>query len=164
VLNERVSGYFEHQHRKDSDPLVKSGKRISMNPCWRISMQPIQATKVNTADQESGKNCLQMAYVSDRRSQYCSNVLQQTLNEYGLESSVSRKGNCWDNVPTEILWGSLKVGRLYGMKFETRRRAMDEMIDCMTFYNHRGLHSTLGFISPMQVEKNWLSAQLKDAA
>jgi len=105
-----------------------------------------------------------LIFHSDRGSQYCSHAFQQTLNEYGMQSSMSRKGNCWDNAPTESLWGSLKVGRLYGMRFETRRQAMDEVIDWLTFYNHRRLHSTLGYISPMQFEKNWFAAQLKDAA
>ena len=105
-----------------------------------------------------------LIFHSDRGSQYCSYSFQQTLNEYGMQSSMSRKGNCWDNAPTESLWGSLKVGRLYGMRFETRRQAMDEVIDWLTFYNHRRLHSTLGYISPMQFEKNWFAAQLKDAA
>ena len=96
-------------------------------------------------------------------------------------SCHSRKGNCWENevsvkanarsalcrnynAPTESLWGSLKVGRLYGMRFETRRQAMDEVIDWLTYYNHRRLHSTLGYISPMQFEQNWFAAQLKNAA
>ena len=41
---------------------------------------------------------------------------------------------------------------------------MDEVIDWLTYYNHRRLHSTLGYISPMQFEKNWFAAQLKKAA
>lgn len=41
---------------------------------------------------------------------------------------MSRKGNCWDNAPIESLWGSLKVGRLDGMRFETRRQAVDEAL------------------------------------
>lgn len=101
---------------------------------------------------------------SDRGSQYCSYVYQQTLAEYGMQSSMSRKGNCWDNAPTESLWGSLKVGRLYGMRFETRRQAMDEVIDWLTYYNHKRLHPTPGYISPMQFGQNWFAAQLKDAA
>jgi putative transposase len=106
----------------------------------------------------------ELIFHSDRGSQYCSHSFQQTLKEYGMPSSMSRKGNCWDNAPTESLWGSLKVGRLYGMRFATRRQAMDEVIDWLTFYNHRRLYSTLGYISPMQFEKNWFAAQLKDAA
>ena len=60
-----------------------------------------------------------------------------------MQSSMSRKGNGLDKAPTESLWGSLKVGRLYGMRFETRRQAMDEVIDWLMFYTHRRLHSTL---------------------
>jgi putative transposase len=46
---------------------------------------------------------------SDRGSQYCSADFQKALTGYGMRSSMSRKGNCWDNAPTESLWGSLKV-------------------------------------------------------
>lgn len=105
-----------------------------------------------------------LIFHSDRGCQYCSHAFQQTLGEYGMQRSMSRKGNCWDNAPTESLWGSLKVGRLYGMRFETRRHAMDEVIDWLMLYNHRRLHSTLGYISPMRFEQNWFTAQLKDAA
>ena len=105
-----------------------------------------------------------LIFHSDRGSQYCSHEFQSILKQYGMQSSMSRRGNCWDNAPTESLWGSLKVGRLHGMRFETRRQAMDEVIDWLTFYNHRRLHSTLGYISPMQFEKNWFAAQFKYAA
>jgi len=66
-----------------------------------------------------------LIFHSDRGSQYCSHVFQGALAEYGMPNSMSRKGNCWDNAPTESLWGSLKVGRLHGMRFETRRQEMD---------------------------------------
>jgi transposase InsO family protein len=105
-----------------------------------------------------------LIFHSDRGSQYCSHTFQQTLADCGMQSSMSRKGNCWDNAPTESLWGSLKVGRLYGMRFATRRQAMDEVIDWLMYYNHRRRHSTLGYLSPMQFEKNWFAAQLQNAA
>ncbi len=47
---------------------------------------------------------------SDRGSQHCSGDFQDLLTSYGMRSSMSRKGNCWNNAPTESLWGSLKVG------------------------------------------------------
>ena len=56
------------------------------------------------------------------------------------------------------------MGRLYGRRFATRRQAMDEIINWMTFYNHRRIHSTLGYVSPMQFEKSWNAAQLLKAA
>ena len=66
--------------------------------------------------------------------------------------------------PTREPVGSLKVGRLHGKRFATRRQAMDEVIDWLTFYNHRRLHSTLGYVSPMRFEANWHAAQAKKAA
>jgi transposase InsO family protein len=101
---------------------------------------------------------------SDRGSQYCSKVFTKATKAYGMRASMSRKGDCWDNAPTESLWGSLKVGRLHGTRFATRRAAMDEVIDWLTFYNHRRLHSTLGYVSPMQFERAWLAAQARQAA
>jgi len=112
---------------------------------------------------QPGKEAAVMFH-SDRGSQYCSADFQALLTSYGMRSSMSRKGNCWDNAPTESLWGSLKVGRLYGRKFETVRAAKDEVIDWLAFYNHRRLHSTLGYVSPMQFERAWLAAQEKRAA
>ena len=81
-----------------------------------------------------------------------------------MRSSMSRKGDCWDNAPSESLWGSLKVARLLGVRFATRRAAMDEVIAWMSFYNHRRLHSTLDYVSPMKFEQHWHAAQEKRAA
>ena len=97
-------------------------------------------------------------------TQYCSADFQRALSDYRMRSSMSRKGNCWDNAPTESLWGSLKVGRLHGRRFETRRDAMDEIVDWLGFYNHRRIHSSLGYVSPMQFERAWLAAQHRQAA
>ena len=101
-----------------------------------------------------------LIFHSDRGSQYCGHEFQDTLKGYKMKSSMSRKGNCWDNAPTESLWGRLKVGRLYSQRFATRRQALDEVIDWLGFYNHSRLHSTLGYISPMQFAQRWHSAQL----
>ena len=76
-----------------------------------------------------------------------------------MKSSMRSKGNCWDNAPTESLWGRLKVGRLYGRKFATQRDAMDEVIDWLTFYNYARLHSTLNYVNYMTFEQRWYAAQ-----
>ena len=105
-----------------------------------------------------------LIFHSDRGSQYCAHTFQAALASYGMRSSMSRKGDCWDNAPTESLWGSLKVGRLYGKRFATQRQAMEEVIDWLTFYNHRRLHSTLAYVSPMQFAEQWHAGQPKQAA
>ena len=81
-----------------------------------------------------------------------------------MKGSMSRKGDCWDNAVTETLFGSLKVERMHGMHFATRRQAKDEVIDSLQFYNHRRLHSTLGYLSPMAFEKKRLADKERLAA
>lgn len=105
-----------------------------------------------------------LIFHSDRGSQYCSHEFQDALSGWEMRSSMSRKGNCWDNAPTESFWGRLKTASLYGRKFATRGEAMDAVLDWMAFYNHRRLHSTLGYLSPMQYEQRWYEAQRKNAA
>ena len=101
---------------------------------------------------------------SDRGSQYCSDLFQDTLKAWGMRSSMSRRGDCRDNAPAESLWSSLRIARMHGRHFETRRDAMDEVIDWIGFYNAHRLHSTLDYVSPMTFEKNWLAAQKENAA
>jgi transposase InsO family protein len=101
---------------------------------------------------------------SDRGSQYCSKEFQDALRAYGMRSSMSRKADCWDNAPTESLWGSLKRARIHGNRFATRQSAQSEVMDWIAFYNATRLHSTLGYVSPMKYEKNWLAAQARKSA
>lgn len=89
---------------------------------------------------------------------------QAALNGYGKRSSLSRKGDCWDNAPTEGVWSSLKVEQLYGKRFATHRELMNGIIDLLMSYNHRRLHSKLGCVSPMNFEANWRAGQLNNAA
>ena len=107
---------------------------------------------------------LGLIFHSDRGSQYCSHEFQQALKDWGMRSSMSRKGNCWDNAPTESFWGRLKTASVHGHKFATREQARQAVMDWMAFYNHRRLHSSLGYLSPMQYEKRWYEAQRKQAA
>ena len=85
------------------------------------------------------------------------------LTEYGITSSMSRKGNCWDNACSETLFGSLKVERLHRQRFETRRQAKDEIIAWLLWCNRTRLHSTLAYLSPMKFEQDWFAAQAKQA-
>lgn len=97
---------------------------------------------------------------SDRGSQYASHVFQDKLTEFGMVCSMSRKGNCWDNAPTESWFNSFKNERVHGVSFATRAAmtaASFEYIEA--FYNRKRLHSTLGYKSPVQFLNDWISAQ-----
>ena len=123
------------------------------------------------------KDALTMAYLrrrpgaglifhSDRGSQYCSHEFQQTLQQWQIRSSMSRKGDCWDNAPAESLWARLKLACLDGRKFRFRshQAAREAVMDWISFYNHRRLHSALGYTSPMEYENHWHANQHKIAA
>ena len=105
-----------------------------------------------------------LIFHSDRGSQYCSRDFQDTLTAWGIRSSMSRKGNCWDNAPTESLWGRLKTACVHGRRFTTHEQARQVVMDWIAFYNHSRLHSALGYLSPMQFEQRWLAAQQQSAA
>ena len=97
---------------------------------------------------------------SDRGSQYASHAFQGKLKEYDMICSMSRKGNCWDNAPTESWFNSFKNERVHGLRYETRAEmtaASFEYIE--VFYNRKRRHSTLGYKSPAQFLDDWLITQ-----
>jgi transposase InsO family protein len=103
----------------------------------------------------------ELIFHSDRGSQYASDNFSKVLKQCGITPSMSRKGNCWDNACSETLFGSLKVERLHGLRFETIRQAKDETIAWLLSYNQIRMHSTLQYASPMQFEKDWMDATVK---
>lgn len=89
---------------------------------------------------------------SDRGSQYACHTYQRQLKGYNMIPSMSRKGNCWDNAPMERFFRSLKSERLVLCRFTSRAAAKTEVLDYISFYNAYRLHSTLGYMSPMDYE------------
>ena len=90
---------------------------------------------------------------SDRGSQYCSDHFQGLLEKHGLRSSMSRKGNCYDNAPMESFFRTLKVELVYWEDYQTRDEARVSLIDFMErFYNRQRRHSTLDYQSPVDFE------------
>lgn len=98
-----------------------------------------------------------LIFHSDRGSQYCSHDFQNLLKKHGMLSSMSRKGDCWDNAVAESFFGSLKIERIFGMRYLSRTAARQDIVDYIEmFYNSRRRHSSLGYMSPMEFEKQQL--------
>ena len=93
---------------------------------------------------------------SDRGSQYASKEYREHLAIMGMEQSMSRKGNCWDNAPTERFFRSLKYEQLHYERFRTVAEAKLSVIDYLAFYNGKRIHSTLGYKSPLAFEQDFL--------
>jgi putative transposase len=100
----------------------------------------------------------ELIFHSDRGSQYASDDFRAVLDQHGVMASMSRRGNCWDNAVTETLFGSLKVERLHGERFETIRQAKDAALDWLLWYNRQRMHSTLNYLSPVEFETSWEKA------
>ncbi len=91
---------------------------------------------------------------SDRGSQYTSEPFQRLLTEQGVACSMSRSGNCWDNAAMESFFSSLKTERTARTTYRTRDQARADVFDYIErFYNPRRRHSTLGYLSPMEFER-----------
>jgi len=100
---------------------------------------------------------------SDRGSQYASQACQNKLQEYGMVCSMSRKGNCWDNAPTESWFNSFKNEWVHGLRFETHEEMIALSFEYIeVFYNRKRLHSTLGYKSPIQFLDDWFIAQREE--
>ena len=96
---------------------------------------------------------------SDRGSQYASRIFQEELARLQARGSMSRKGDCWDNAVVESFFSSLKRELFEEVIFESRaaaRHAVFEFIE--VFYNRQRRHSTLGYLTPLEFERQATAA------
>lgn len=115
-------------------------------------------------DEQLVENALWMALVrrqpdagllhhTDRGSQYTSHAYQAVLTHYGIELSMSRKANCWDNALMESFFGTLKAECVDRQSFATHQQAKTVIFEYLEiFYNRQRLHSSLGYVSPVNFE------------
>lgn len=86
---------------------------------------------------------------SDRGSQYCSSEYQAGLRGHGMQVSMSRKGNCYDNAPVESFFGTLKTELVHHRRYQTREEAKREIAEYIDlFYNRQRRQARLGYLSP----------------
>ncbi|QEG15577.1 Integrase core domain protein [Gimesia maris] len=91
---------------------------------------------------------------SDRGSQYCSEAYQRALKVNGIQCSMSRKGDCWDNAVMESFFATLKKELVHRQKYETRASARHSIFEYIeVFYNRERLRSSLGYQSPEMFEQ-----------
>ena len=101
-----------------------------------------------------------LIFHSDRGSQYAAYAYQDELRKHKIRQSMSRKGNCYDNACIESFFSTLKKDIIYGRKFTTREEAKQLIVEYIeTFYNCRRLHSSLGNMSPIEYERQFITRQ-----
>jgi putative transposase len=90
---------------------------------------------------------------SDRGSQYACGEYRRLLVANGLECSMSRTGNCYDNAVMESFWGKLKTECAYHEQYGSREEARSSIFEYIEiFYNRIRRHSSLGYVSPEAFE------------
>ncbi len=91
---------------------------------------------------------------SDQGSEYASQGYQDLLHQRGIQVSMSRKGDCYDNAMIESFWGTLKEEDIGQTIYQTREEAKTALFDYIeVFYNRKRRHSSLGYLSPVAYEK-----------
>jgi putative transposase len=91
---------------------------------------------------------------SDRGSQYTSEQFQRLMTDDGVVCSMSRSGNGWDNAAMESFFSSLKTERTARKMYRSRDEARADVFDYIErFYNPKRRHSTIGYMSPMEFER-----------
>ena len=95
-----------------------------------------------------------MLHHSGQGSQYTSEQFQRLMADNGVTCSMSRSGNVWDNAAMESFFSSMKTERIRRKTYRTRIHAKADVFDYIErFYNPTRRHSTLGYLSPMDFER-----------
>jgi len=90
---------------------------------------------------------------TDRGSQYASHSFRKLLSEHSAISSMSGKGNCYDNAAMESFWATLKKDLRITKPFKTKEEARLAIFDYIeAYYNRSRMHSSIGFMSPLDYE------------
>jgi putative transposase len=106
-----------------------------------------------------------LMFHSDRGSQYASADYQIALQDADIQGSMSRRANCWDNAVAESFFGTLKTELIYPRIFSDRAEAKTVIAEWIeVFYNRQRIHSTIGFLSPVQFEEKYWSSLSQSVA
>jgi len=102
---------------------------------------------------------------SDRGSQYCSKAYRALQASYKMQTSMSHKGDCWDNAPMESFFGTLKTECLHHYKFKTREEAKRVTFEYIeVFYNRIRRHAKINNQIPADFAKAYMKKLDQNAA
>ncbi len=106
-----------------------------------------------------------LVHHSDQGVQYASRDYTEFLQGLGIQISMSRKGNPWDNAACESFIKTLKYEEVYRSEYrdlEDARASIAQFLEKV--YNQKRLHSALGYLPPVEFEAQWAAQNNKEAA
>ena len=106
-----------------------------------------------------------LVHHSDRGVQYASHEYTELLHSQGIQISMSRKGNPWDNAACESFMKTLKYEEVYRNEYRDlaeARAAIGQFLE--RIYNRKRLHSALGYVPPAEFEAHLAAQKNKEAA
>jgi len=117
---------------------------------------PLEALQMALAERHPGRGLL---HHSDRGVQYACTAYREVLAAHGVQVSMSRRGDCWDNAVAESFFATLERELIDRRDWPTRAAARRAIFDYIAaWYNTRRRHSTLGYCSPAEYERQLESA------
>jgi transposase InsO family protein len=106
-----------------------------------------------------------LVHHSDRGVQYASRDYTDLLQSQGIQISMSRKGNPWDNAACESFMKTLKYEEVYRSEYRglaDARSSIGQFLE--RIYNRKRLHSALGYVPPVEFEAHLAAQKNKEAA
>ena len=87
---------------------------------------------------------------SDRGKEYDNKTIDEVLETFNIERSLSRKGNPYDNAVSEATNKILKIEFIYQNKFVTLKELELQLAEYIYWYNHIRIHGSLGYVTPIE--------------
>jgi transposase InsO family protein len=113
---------------------------------------PLAALNMAISTRRPGANLI---HHSDRGVQYASSDYRAALQSAGMQASMSRRADCYDNAPMESFFHTLKTEQVYHRQYATQGQAKSDIFAYIEgFYNRTRRHSSIGYNTPVQIELN----------
>lgn len=130
LFSRRLVGWAMSEHQ--DEPLVEAALRMAL----------------------SGRHLSgDLLHHSDQGSQYAADAYTHLLAQHRIAVSMSRTGDCYDNAVIESFFRTIKAECVYLNHYHTRHQARQSLFEFLeVYYNRQRLHSTLGYLSPVEFE------------